>query len=323
MKKITILTLSITAALLLASCGNDTATDTNNETTKTENKSQAALTITDMAGRDVSFDKKPERIIALTNADMNIIYALGGTVVGRQTTDASGVPDGAKKATEVGNTHDLNLEKIASLGADAIVASSEQNLKDVPAMEGVGPKVVLTGANSIDEIKKQTAVLGELLGKETKAKELEANIDQKVAEVKKKQQGKKVRSLLVLGAPGSNYAALPSSLSGNVLEIAGGENVAKDFKGVENFPQYASMNVEKVVAADPEVIFLMIHGGDEKETEAAFKKEMKQNEAWNSTSAVKNDHIVVLPAELFGTNPGIKIDQALDYMTDEINKVDN
>lgn len=46
-------------------------------------------------------------------------------------------------------------------------------------MEGVGPKVVLTGANSIDEIKKQTAVLGELLGKETKAKELEANIDQK------------------------------------------------------------------------------------------------------------------------------------------------
>lgn len=46
---------------------------------------------------------------------MNIIYALGGTVVGRQTTDASGVPDGAKKATEVGNTHDLNLEKLPLL----------------------------------------------------------------------------------------------------------------------------------------------------------------------------------------------------------------
>lgn len=68
-------------------------------------------------------------------------------------------------------------------------------------MEGVGPKVVLTGANSIDEIKKQTAVLGELLGKETKAKELEANIDQKVAEVKKKQQGKK--SALITCSRGS------------------------------------------------------------------------------------------------------------------------
>ncbi len=62
MKKITILMLSITAALLLASCGNDTTTDMNNETTKTENKSQAALTITDMAGRDVSFDKNQNEL---------------------------------------------------------------------------------------------------------------------------------------------------------------------------------------------------------------------------------------------------------------------
>lgn len=323
MKKFNIVVLSITTALLLASCGNDTTTTSKSETVEKEKRTQAVLELTDMSGREVSFDKNPERIIALTNADMNIIYALGGTVVGRQTTDASGVPDGAKSATEVGNTHDLNLEKIASLGADAIVASSEQNLKDVPAMEGVGPKVVLTGANSIAEIKKQTAVLGELLGKEDKAKELQADIDKKVTKIKEQQKEKNVRALLVLGAPGSNYAALPSSLSGDVLEVAGGDNVAKDFRGVENFPQYASMNVEKIVAADPEVIFLMIHGGDEKETEAAFKKEMKQNDAWNSTSAVKNNHIVVLPAELFGTNPGMKIDEALDYMADEINKVDN
>ncbi|AHI56860.1 ABC transporter substrate-binding protein [Listeria ivanovii] len=323
MKNFNIVVLSVVTALLLASCGNDTTTTSKNETAEKEKKAQTVLELTDMSGREVSFDKNPERIIALTNADMNIIYALGGTVVGRQTTDASGVPDGAKSATEVGNTHDLNLEKIASLGADAIVASSEQNLKDVPAMEGVGPKVVLTGANSIAEIKKQTAILGELLNKEDKAKELQADIDKKVTKIKEQQKKKNVRALLVLGAPGSNYAALPSSLSGDVLEVAGGDNVAKDFRGVENFPQYASMNVEKIVAADPEVIFLMIHGGDEKETEAALKKEMKQNDAWNSTSAVKNDHIVVLPAELFGTNPGVEIDEALDYMADEINKVDN
>ncbi|CAM4334986.1 ABC transporter substrate-binding protein [Listeria ivanovii] len=323
MKNFNIVVLSVVTALLLASCGNDTTTTSKNETAEKEKKAQTVLELTDMSGREVSFDKNPERIIALTNADMNIIYALGGTVVGRQTTDASGVPDGAKSATEVGNTHDLNLEKIASLGADAIVASSEQNLKDVPAMEGVGPKVVLTGANSIAEIKKQTAILGELLNKEDKAKELQADIDKKVTKIKEQQKKKNVRALLVLGAPGSNYVALPSSLSGDVLEVAGGDNVAKDFRGVENFPQYASMNVEKIVAADPEVIFLMIHGGDEKETEAALKKEMKQNDAWNSTSAVKNDHIVVLPAELFGTNPGVEIDEALDYMADEINKVDN
>lgn len=130
-----------------------------------------------------------------------------------------------------------------------------------------------------------------------------------------------MRALLVLGAPGSNYAALPSSLSGDTLRIAGGENVAENLKGVENFPQYAALNIEKIVAEDPEVIFLMIHGGDEKETEMAFRKEMEQNEAWNSTTAVKKGNIKVLPANLFGTNPGVRIDEALTYMANQLNQV--
>lgn len=289
-------------------------------TNKKVAKEDVVLSLTDMAGRTVQFTKKPERIITLTNSDMGIVYALGGSVVGRQTMDASGVePSAALKATEVGNTHDLNLEKIASLTPDVIVASSEQNLKDVPALESIGAQVVLTGANSIADIKKQEAILAQLLGKD--ATKLQQEIDTKVADIKQEQKGKAVRALLILGAPGSNYAALPNSLSGDILEKAGGVNVAKDFKGVENFPQYASLNIERIVQADPEVIFLMIHGGDEKETEIAFQKELKQNDAWNSTTAVKNNNIVVLPADLFGTNPGIRITKALDFMANELNQV--
>ncbi|WP_420843755.1 ABC transporter substrate-binding protein [Listeria costaricensis] len=313
--------------IFLTACGsnsNEADSSSNKKADPQATSEKAALTLTDMAGREVSFKEQPKRIVALTNSDMNIIYALGGTVVGRQTQDASGVdPKEAESATEVGNTHDLNLEKIASVTPDVVVASSEQNQKDVPALEGIGTQVVLTGANSIDDIKKQVATLGELLGKQTAATELTDSITAKEQQIASQQKDKKVRSLLILGAPGSNYAALPTSLSGDILEKAGGVNIAADFKGVENFPQYAALNIEKIVQADPEIIFLMIHGGDEKETEAALRKEMKQNDAWNSTTAVKNDRIVVLPAELFGTNPGVRIDEALTYMADQINQVDN
>ncbi|MBC1560006.1 ABC transporter substrate-binding protein [Listeria booriae] len=324
MKKIIFISMMSLLLVLVTACGpKDVASsNTTNETSNKQKvaKEDAVLSLTDMAGRTVHFTKKPERIITLTNSDMGIVYALGGSVVGRQTMDASGVePSTALKATEVGNTHDLNLEKIASLTPDVIVASSEQNLKDVPALESIGAQVVLTGANSIADIKKQEAILAQLLGKD--ATKLQQEIDTKVAEIKQEQKGKAVRALLILGAPGSNYAALPNSLSGDILEKAGGVNVAKDFKGVENFPQYASLNIEKIVQADPEVIFLMIHGGDEKETEIAFQKEMKQNDAWNSTTAVKNNNIVVLPADLFGTNPGIRITKALDFMANELNQV--
>ncbi|MBC1475674.1 ABC transporter substrate-binding protein [Listeria grandensis] len=324
MKKFLFISILSLLLVIMAACGpkDVTSSGSDSETSSKQKVSNQAtvLTVKDMAGRTVKFAKKPERIITLTNSDMGIVYALGGTVIGRQTMDASGVePSAALKATEVGNTHDLNLEKMASLTPDVIIASSEQNLKDVPALEGIGAQVILTGANSIADIKKQEAILAQLLGKD--ATNLEQEIDTKVAAINEKQKGKAVRALLILGAPGSNYAALPNSLSGDILEKAGGINVAKDFKGVENFPQYASLNIEKIVESDPEVIFLMIHGGDEKETELAFQKEMKQNDAWNSTTAVKNNNIVVLPADLFGTNPGIRITKALDYMANELNQV--
>ncbi|WP_163654902.1 ABC transporter substrate-binding protein [Listeria sp. PSOL-1] len=321
MKKVTMISIFTVFLLLLSACTAEKASELPVKKTS-EPKGKAVLTIKDMAGREVAFAKRPERVVALTNSDMNIIYALGGKVVGRQTQDASGVyPEEAKKAAEVGNTHNLNLEKIAALSPSVVIASSEQNVKDVPALEGLGTKVVLTGANSISEIKQQTMILGKLLGKTDQAKALNNKVTIKEEEVSKKGQNKPVRSLLVLGAPGSNYAALPTSLSGDILTKAGGENVAKNFKGAQNFPQYAALNVEKIVVSNPQIIFLMIHGGDEKETEAAFQKEMKQNNAWKSVDAVKNNHIVVLPAALFGTNPGVRITEALDYMAKELHTV--
>lgn len=317
------LTMAVLAVLLTA-CGNKMpGTDTAKpDSPKKEVAQKAILTVKDMAGRNVTFDTPPKRIVALTNGDLSIIYALGGTVIGRQTQDASGVhPKKAAKAQEVGNTHDINLERIAATNSDVVVASAEQNQKDVPALEGIGTKVILTGANSLQDIDKQISVLGALIAKRPEAKKLQAMLDKKVEAVKKEQAGKHVKALMVLGAPGSNYAALPSSLSGNILEVAGGENVAKNLRGVENFPQYAALNVEKIIAADPEIIFLMIHGGDAKDTEKAFRKQLKENKAWKQTKAVKNDHIVVLPADLFGTNPGIRVIEALDLMKNEINKV--
>lgn len=311
--------------VILGACG-EAKTNSKQSTESSANKKEVAqksiLTLTDMAGREIEFDTPPKRIVALTNSDLNIIYALGGKVVGRQTQDASGVhPKAAIKATEVGNTHDINLEKIAATNSDVVIASSQQNQKDVPALEGIGTKVILTGADSLKDIDKQIEILGLLLGKRSKAEQLKNQLNKQVATIKKEQANKHIKALMVLGAPGSTYAALPTSLSGDILEIAGGENVAKNLKGVENFPQYAALNVEKIIAEDPEIIFLMIHGGNAKDTEKAFRKQLKENTAWNKTKAVKNNHIVVLPADLFGTNPGLRVTDALKLMQKEINKV--
>lgn len=83
-------------------------------------------------------------------------------------------------------------------------------------------------------------------------------------------------------------AALPQSLSGDLLRIAGGANIAENEPALEKFPQYAQINAEKVIEADPDLILLMTHSNPE-DVKAGFMSEMKQNAAWHDVSAVKMD----------------------------------
>jgi iron complex transport system substrate-binding protein len=108
-------------------------------------------------------------------------------------------------------------------------------------------------------------------------------------------------------------AALNNSLSGDLLLTAGGENIAADYPKLDNYPQYAQLNTEKIMKSNPQLILIMSHGNPEK-VKDGFIKEMQQNAAWNSMDAVKNNKVEMLPADLFGTNPGTRVVEALDQM---------
>ncbi|MGN1387341.1 MAG: ABC transporter substrate-binding protein, partial [Bacillus sp. (in: firmicutes)] len=196
---------------------------------------------------------------------------------------------------------------------DVVLANNPLNLKDIASIEGVGSQIILTHANSVSDIQNQITLFGDMIQKQDKAKELVADIEQKVADIEAKATDAKTRVLLIYGAPGTYMAALPNSLSGNLLELAGGENIASDYPAIEKYPQYAQLNTERIVEANPEYIFLMTHA-DPNAVKEGFIKEMEQNPAWNSIDAVKNERIEILPADLFGDNPGTKVVDALDYM---------
>ncbi|MBH5320842.1 ABC transporter substrate-binding protein [Paenibacillus sp. GSMTC-2017] len=267
----------------------------------------------DFADRKVAFSKIPERIIALGNGEVDIIQALGGTLVGRPQPNAALLPDSVKDIPVVGSAHTVDLEKIASLRPDVVLGNYPINSNDVPKLESIGTKTVLTQANSIADIRRQILLFGELLGKEEKATELIEALDSELQAIKGSQLKKQQRVLMVYGAPGTYLAALPNSLAGNLLETAGGSNMAAEFPRLQNFPQYAQLNTERVVEASPDVILIMTHGNSE-EVEQGFVKEMEGNPAWSSLLAVQEGRIHVLPAELFGTNPGTRVADAVKLL---------
>ncbi|MFF2483999.1 ABC transporter substrate-binding protein [Paenibacillus sp. NPDC058071] len=280
---------------------------------------EGKLNIIDFADRSVSFESPPQRIVALGNGEVDIVYALGGSVVGRPEASGAFVPDAAKTALEIGSVHTVDLEKIASVRPDAVLGNYPINMNDVPLLQGIGIKTVLTQANSVDDIKRQIELFGKLLEQEDRAAELVSSIDHAIAEAVKRQHdneqadGHKPRVLLVYGAPGSYLAALPNSLAGNLLETVGGVNVAAELPRMQNFPQYAQLNTERVVQANPDIILMMTHGNTE-EVERGFIREMESSPAWNSLSAVRNGRMHVLPSELFGTNPGTRVVDAVELL---------
>lgn len=294
--------------------GCSTKGDEKASATKTE-KGKEKIEITDLSGRKVTFDKVPESFATLSMGDMDIIHALGGKVVGRPDTKLT-LPEELKKAKVIGNAHQPNFEQIASLKPDVLVANNGFQ-KNVPTVEGQGTKVIISSANSVQDIQKNIELYGTAMKKEDKAKELNQKINNQMKKYEKKSD---VKALLVYGAPGTYLAALPTSLSGDILEKTGGKNIASDFPEMKEYPQYAQLSVERIIEANPDVIYLITHG-DPTSVKKAFEGEMMKNEAWKNLDAVKQNRVVILPSDLFGSNPGTKVTEAMDFMYKSIQDV--
>jgi iron complex transport system substrate-binding protein len=308
------LLLVMAMTVVFAACGKEDSEKAS--TAATDEKKTEEIKVTDGAKRDIVFKEHPKNIAVLGSGDMDIIHALGGNIVGRPSSKAPLASKELEKAEQIGNLHQPNFEKIASVKPDLLIANSGFE-KHIGTVEKGNTKVFLSASNSIEEVQKSIEAYGKILGSEDKAKELVGKINEKVKSVK---QDKKVRALLVYGAPGTYMAALPTSLSGDILEKVGGENIAKDYPATKEFPQYAQLSVERVVESNPEVVYLITHGEPEA-VKKAFEEEMKKNAGWKNLDAVKNGKVVILPAHLFGTNPGTKINDAIDFMANSIKTV--
>ncbi|MFC4809645.1 ABC transporter substrate-binding protein [Paenibacillus sp. GCM10023250] len=273
---------------------------------------RSELTVTTSSG-PVTLKKKPSRIATLTSSDTEIIYALGGSVVGRPTALGAVNPPQAASVPEIGSTHGILFEKLAAVKPDLVIASPALQAQKA-TIQALGTQVIFNSHNTYADIQASVRLYGKILGKETKAGQLIEGMDAKVSGLVKPAAAP--TTLIVYGAPGSFVVALPTSYPGNFLELAGGKNAAAGFPKMDGMPQYAELSLERIVAANPDLILLITHG-DAAEVKASFKKQFESNPAWKSLGAVKNDRFDVLPSDLFAANPGLRAPEAISM----INKI--
>ncbi|MEC2323098.1 ABC transporter substrate-binding protein [Lederbergia lenta] len=321
MKKVSLLFMSVLLLFVLAACGAKSDQTAGKEASAKDGEisedKTSSIDVTDASGESITFENIPESVAALNSGDTDILLALGVNVTGRPT--ASGpVAKELEDITEIGNPHQPNFEKIAEVHPDVLAAATsfKQHAENI---ERQGTKVIYTKANSVADIQETILMFGQLFEKEAEAEDMNKTITEKVESIEK-DKSEPVKTLLVYGAPGTYLAALPNSLTGDLLEKAGGENIASDFPQEENYPQYASLSVEKIIERNPEVVMLITHG-DPEAVKEAFAKEMEKNAAWKNLDAVKNGNVMVLPSHLFGSNPGTKVVEALEVMKESLAEI--
>jgi ABC-type Fe3+-hydroxamate transport system substrate-binding protein len=136
------------------------------------------LTLTDARGRTVTLDAAPRRIVSLVPSQTELLADLGldADVVG--LTRFCVHPAGWKAAKAiVGGTKNVNVERVAALAPDLVLANLEENVRaDVEALDAVSP-VFVTDVATVDDALGMIRTVGALIRQSERAEALAAEID--------------------------------------------------------------------------------------------------------------------------------------------------
>ena len=116
----------IMLAFMLVSC------NLKNEENK---KAQKNIKITDSYGKELTFDKSPQRIVSLSPGATETIYALNkeNVLVGR--SDFDDYPVEVSKVKSVGGVKDPSIEKITELKPDLVIGGAHFSKDTVKKLE--------------------------------------------------------------------------------------------------------------------------------------------------------------------------------------------
>ena len=251
-------------------------------------RQEVADTVTDDYGRTVVVPVAPQRVVSLSPAVTEIIYALGAEelLVGR--TDFCLYPPEVAAIPSIGGISNLNIEKILSLNPDLVISGSMVGKKVTDQMDAMGtPMVCVIEKPRFEALYDNILAIGRLVGREPEADSLNALMRERVnalvadapntnaiTQSHNNAITPKVYYVVGFGA-GGNFTAGGNTFINDIIRMAGGRNIAEDVEGW-------SYSFEALVKADPDYIIVR------REDSAAFCG-MKP---YNRLSAVRNGHVI-------------------------------
>ena len=247
-----------------------------------------SFTVTDMSGREITFDKPVERAVALTASDCEIIFALGAgdILVGRG--EYCDYPAEVFEIPSVQSGYDTNIEQIIDLEPEVLFMSTmAQTEEQVAQLENAGIKVVVSDAQDIEGTYTAISMIGEILGKTEEANEVIDGMKAVFEEIQaNKLDGTKTIYFEVSPLQWGLWTAGTSSFMSEIAEMMGLRNCFDDISD-----SWAAISEEQVPERHPDFILTITMYYGEGPTP---EEEIMGRAGWENVTAVKNGDILNL-----------------------------
>jgi len=259
------------------------------------------LTITDDEGTAVTIPSAPTKIVSLTPATTETLFAIGaGTkLVGR--TDSDDYPPEAASAPIVVKVGQVDVEKIVGLSPDVVLAGGDGFTPPavIAQLRSLHIPVVVLYAKTVDGVTADIRLVGEAADALPPADDLADSMTQQIDAIRAATDGiQRPKVFYEIDATSTIYTAADQSFLAELITIAGGEPVTTGSTTAYDIP------LEKLVAANPAIILL----GD-----AAYGVTADQVVAragWGTIAAVQSRTILPVDDTVI-TRPGPRLVEGL------------
>ena len=268
-------------------------------------------TLVDDEGTELRLEAEPERVVSLSPATTEIVFALGQgeKVVGGSNFDD--YPPEAAALPDVATFEGVNIEAIVDLDADLVVASGDLlggagagPSEPVTRLRSLGIPVLVVEPKTVEQILAGIRLIGCAIGAGEEAGELTDGMKQRMEAIEAAASavGERPRVFYELGNEPELYGLTDGSYTADLVRRAGGDPITT---GSET---NAVMPLERLVDQDPEVIVL----GDA--NYGVTPEQVKQRPGgWKQMTAVKNDAIRPVD-DIVVTRPGPRLAQGLEEL---------
>ncbi|MDR1000562.1 MAG: ABC transporter substrate-binding protein [Clostridiales bacterium] len=321
-------TLAAILILIMALCGCASEDVKNTESIVTESTLTVTPTltldsdltsgdkvVTDMAGRDVMIPQKIASVIPMNPGDAEILYAIGAGEMIAARGEYVNYPEKVMDKISVGTGANTSVEQLIALEPQVIIMDTmAQTSEQVDMLTNAGIAVVITDADTIEEVYEAIALLGKVTGKESEADALTTDMKASFSDVRNSAEDRTADGM----AERSVYFEVSPlewglwTAGGNTFmdEIATMCGLVNAFGNVDG---WGELSEEQVISRNPDYIVTISMGYEGYDP----VEEIRDRNGWQDISAVKENHVINLSSDEL-SRPGPRLADAASALYDYV-----